>query len=149
MIITPSSSFIRPADTTAYASGDLVANSTTAGNVVPLTFDMSIKSGVVGYVRLRKSGSTATSATFALHIFTERPIVTNGDNGALAVSTEGSFLGTVACDLSIGAFAKGSDLPDTKADRRLFGLLEATAAYTPASGEVFTAWLEIGDGSGR
>jgi hypothetical protein len=29
-----SASFTRPADTTAYASGDLVANSTTAGSVV-------------------------------------------------------------------------------------------------------------------
>lgn len=30
----PIVSFTRPADTTAYASGDLVANSTTAGSVV-------------------------------------------------------------------------------------------------------------------
>ena len=33
-----SQSFTRPGDTTPYASGDLVANSTTAGSVVPLTF---------------------------------------------------------------------------------------------------------------
>ena len=32
--INSSASFTRPGDTTAYASGDLVANSTTAGSVV-------------------------------------------------------------------------------------------------------------------
>jgi hypothetical protein len=31
-------SFTRPADATAYASGDIVANSVTAGSVVPLNF---------------------------------------------------------------------------------------------------------------
>lgn len=33
LITTLSGSFTRPSDTTAYASGDLVANSTTAGSV--------------------------------------------------------------------------------------------------------------------
>ena len=42
----------RPADTTAYASGDLVANSTTAGSVTPLTFNAGASQGSVLFARI-------------------------------------------------------------------------------------------------
>lgn len=167
MIRTPSDSFARPADTTAYTAGDLVANSTTANDVVPLAFNVGNfphKSGVIGYARLFKDDETETNANFTLHLFSESPVVTNGDNGAFAVSTAEHYLGAVPCDMSSGAFATttdvikrfpvldgtspvviGFDASGDHTQRELYGLLEAEAAYTPASGEVFKVTLEIGD----
>ena len=169
MIITPSDEFIRPADTTAYASGDLVANSTTAAVVIPLKFSLEglkIKCGVVGFVRLFKDDETTTAATFTLHLFAKSPTVSSGDNAALAIATAEYHLGEIACDMSSNAFATSTDiiqrfqvldlnnsspsmiafdLRDDPSGDALYGLLEAGAAYTPASGERFRVWLEIGD----
>ena len=177
MIITPSSSFTRPANTTAYADGDLIANSTTAASVTPLEFklnDLDRKSGCVGFVRIFKDYQTVTNATFDLLLFTQSPTVTNGDNGALAVSTAQYYIGTVACDMSSDAVASSTDAAkrfpilstvssisypgliafDVEREAgaigslSLYGLLKARAAYTPASGEQFTVTLEIGDDGG-
>ena len=169
MIITPYDSFTRPANTTAYAQGDLIANSVTAASVVPLKFNItpvSMRRGCIGFVRVAKSNATATLATFKLHLFTSAPVVTNGDNGALQVASTEGWIGTVACDMATGGFAKAttglkkrfqclgaSDLPsllcfDAVSENFLYGLLEADAAYTPASGELFKVTLEIGDDGG-
>jgi acetyl-CoA acetyltransferase len=68
-----SSTITRPADTTAYAAGDLVANSTTAGSVTPFIFDLSLGRGLaissIQRVRLFKSAASATLAQFILHLF--------------------------------------------------------------------------------
>ena len=171
MIITPSSEFIRPANTTAYVAGDLVANSTTAAAVVPLCFNIEAfkkRSGVVGFVRLFKDDETTTNANFSLHLFTKAPSVTAGDNAAIAISTSEYWFGTVACDMSSGAFATSTDLisrfqtlhgstpglfafdvHNNEVPKELYGLLEAEAAYTPSSGERFKVWLEIGDDGGN
>jgi hypothetical protein len=45
-----SARFTRPSDTTAYASGDLVANSTTAGSVVPMSFPAWSTSQAASYL---------------------------------------------------------------------------------------------------
>ncbi len=41
-IIQLSASFSRPADNTAYGTGDAIANSTTGANVVPMTFTLPV-----------------------------------------------------------------------------------------------------------
>ena len=38
LIMSPGASFTRPNNGTAYTSGQLVANSTTAGSIIPLSF---------------------------------------------------------------------------------------------------------------
>lgn len=157
MIITPSYTFARPADTTSYTSGDLVANDVDAADVVPMSFDLSkyghAASGKIRRVRLFKDDETVTAATFNVHLFSSSPVVTNGDNGAFAVSTAAGFLGTVAVDMSSGAFATTTDLakaavanPEINVDLgagKIYGLLEVTGGYAPSSGEVFTVTLEI------
>lgn len=157
MIIRPIYSFTRPSDTTAYAAADLVANSTTAGSVVPMSFDLSKYgtggSGKIRRVVLYKSTATVTLATFNLHLFSQSPVVTNGDNAAFAVSTAEFFLGTIACDLATGAFATSADVgkafvanPEINVDLgggKAYGLLAAGAGYTPASAEVFKVTLEV------
>jgi hypothetical protein len=82
---TASANFTRPADTTTYAQGDLVANSTTAGSVTPLALTAARVSGGGGVIRkfrLIKSTASLTNAQFRVHLFNALPTVANGDNAA-------------------------------------------------------------------
>lgn len=159
-----SANFTRPADTTAYAAGDLVANNVTAGSVVPLTFDVNgsqVSQGqcVIQRARLHKSSNVPTLATFRLHLFagtpdiaSVAPTVANGDNGVLSVSSVlTGYLGFIDIDQAtnslVGA-ATGCAKPGAPANPiyhgggQIYGLLQAQAAYVPTSGEVFTVVLE-------
>lgn len=146
----------RPADVIAYASGDLVANSTTAGSVVALVFDVGRepKEGVViTKARIRKSGTSATNASFYLHLYRRAPTVTNGDNGVYLSNEADDYLGAFnivsMMAFSDGAAGNGAALVGnfiaTKpiVSNSIFGLLEARGAYTPASGEMFDIALEL------
>jgi hypothetical protein len=150
----PSASFTRPADTTAYASGDLVANSTTVGSVVPLTFSRCTRgggnSGQVRRVRISKTGTSITNTTVRVHLFSVLPTVsTNGDNGAITIATGAAgYLGQV--DVVINqAFTDGAAGQLTTEINHnsvtLYGLLEARGAWTPASAEVITVSLECAE----
>lgn len=148
--------FNRPADTTAYASGDLVANSTTAGSVVAPSIALNPANGGLGRIRrckLKKSGTSVTNAAFRVHLFRTAPTVTNGDNGVW-LPTESGYVGSfdVTVDKAFSDGAVGLGLPTVGTDitfsqpadkKRLFILLEARGAYTPASAETFTVSLEL------
>jgi hypothetical protein len=152
--------FTRPADTTAYASGDLVATSTTAGSVVPLTFQVSRSrdgSVIVWRARVRKSGTGLTNAQFRLHLYDAATITcANGDNAAWSTNGVAGYLGyidvTIDKAFTDGAYGDGVPLSATQVAEILvklstrttiLGLLEARAAYAPASAEVFTVTLEL------
>lgn len=167
MIITPYASFSRPANTTAYAQYDLVANSATAGSVVPLKFGISklgYGTGRIVGARILKDDATATNADFIIHLFSTSPTASVGDNtqfntsGVLGVSSVDSYLGSIAVDMTSGAVADADALIESVAasvnlyfdleldadhGRVIYGLLEADQAYTPASGETFKVWLFI------
>lgn len=146
----PSANFTRPADTTAYASGDQVANSTTAGSVVPMTFSPCTKgagrSAQIRRVRISKTGTSVTNTSVRLHLFNVLPTVTAGDNAAIVIaSAAASYLGQI--DVTIGqAFTDGAAGQATTEinfnSLSLYGLLEARGAWTPASAEVITVTLE-------
>lgn len=157
-IHTPYSSFTRPANTTAYAQNDIVADNTTAASITPLSWGVGAvgAAGIIRGVRLYKSGTTVTNGSFRIFLFTATPgTPTNGDNGAFGVASAADYLDLVAVDLSSGALAGGTTgaskrsaavaipfrLPST-ADK-LYGLIDVQAAYTPASGETFRVTLEI------
>lgn len=167
MIITPYASFARPGNTTAYAQADLIANSATAAEVEPLRFGVSklgYGTGRIVGARILKDDATATNADFILHLFSTEPTSTAGDNeqfnnsGVLACSVD-SYLGAIVIDMTSGAVADADALIEsvtiqttplyfdleleTNAGRVIYGLLEADAAYDPASGEVFKVWLFI------
>jgi hypothetical protein len=155
-------SFTRPNDTTAYASGDLIANSVTAGSVVPMAFPLSFSSGTgqtrITRARFFKSGTTATLSTFRLHLYEASPTCANGDNGAWSTNKAANYLGSIdsapllypftdGCAQS-GAAAAGSEMilrlsPGN--GTTIYGLLEARAAYVPAAQEVFTITIECMD----
>lgn len=159
----PVASFSRPNNTTAYGAADLIANSATAASVSPMEF--IVTHSVAGGARIRrarmyKSQDSLTNATFRLHLFRTSPTVGGGDNAAIAVTTAvTTWLGTFAFDMTSGnspdVFSTGGNvdaavpLNGTDINVRLtsgtsvYGLLEATAAYTPAANETFTVELEV------
>jgi len=151
---TAPASFTRPADTTAYASGDLVANSTTAGSVTPMTLSAANAAGgevSIRRVRLQKSGTGVTNAAFRLHLYRGLPTVANGDNGVWSSSGAANYLGSIDVtvdkamtdgSVGYGAAAVNANIAFLRGTA-LYGLLEARGAYTPASGEVFTVEAEV------
>lgn len=154
---TISARFARPADTTAYASGDLVANSTTAGSVIPLAMraHRSRKGGMtrIRRVRLLKSGTGITNASFRVHFYSTQPSVTNGDNGVW-LSTQSGYLGSVdvAVDrvfsngaAGVGNLADNAEIlaTTTTARQNIFALIEARGTYTPGSAEAFTVEADV------
>ena len=150
--VSDEQTFVRPADTTAYANGDLVANSTTAGSVTALTFatpGLTKGIGMIRHVRLRKTNATATNATFKLHLFNTSPLApTNGDNGAFVPAGIAGYLGQVAITMIAGtagcAGVASAAIPVTGATSdTLYGLIEATAAYTPGSAETIGAQIVV------
>jgi hypothetical protein len=155
-------SFTRPADTTAYAVGDLIANSTAAASVA-LTFQAARMLGGNGRItgaRAFKSNPSLTAAQMRLHLFRLKPVPTVGDNGVfnsgtalacnMALASLGYFDFTFDRAFSDGAHALAPPnvgaqrifgTPTTSMD--IFGLVEARAAYTPLSAETFTFILEV------
>lgn len=153
--VNPTANFTRPADTTAYASGDTVANSVTAGSVTPLTLTAArVAAGtfMCHRLKLHKSGTSVTNAAFRVHLFKTSPTSASGDNAAISMTGVAGYLGYV--DIVIDqAFTDGAAgfsslaMSDTivslASGTSLFALLEARAAYTPISAEVFTLTAEI------
>lgn len=154
-IIDTSVSFTRPANTTAYSSSQLVANSTTNTSVVPLKFYIGYgQTFKVCKAGVKFNSATNTNAQFKLHLYNQSPTVTNGD-GAAWLSTESGYQGNIAIDCTAQTFSDNSkgigvyintsvEIPllcVCDANNFLYGLLMATAAYTPTSAEVFTVNL--------
>lgn len=154
-VALPSYNFTRPSDTTAYASGDLVANSTTAASVVAMSWSLGRTcDGFIRSLALWSSDNDLTNASFRVHFYSANPVSaapTNGDNGVYAVAVTGAnsiYLGSIdiTFDRTINdADAWGGGVPGVGAEinfagiATLYALIEARAAYTPASAEVFTA----------
>ncbi len=144
--------FTRPSDTTQYAAGDLVANSTTAGSVVPLVFAIPRGLGknlkFIGVKMTKSDGADITGAVFRTWLFSASPTVTNGDNGAIAGDwAAAGYIGR----LQGGTMLLGDDAVDATyvdvnaqvyhylgTETLIYGLIEATGTYTPASAETFT-----------
>jgi hypothetical protein len=153
----PSATITRPGDTTQYADGDLVANSTTAGSVTAMEFtflNRNQRSCCVRGVRINKTGTSVTTAVFRLHLFSASPGVANGDNSAFVPSVMSGWLGRVEVTVdeagTAGAAGRAAiadgihiALAGPQTSVTLYGLLEAKGTYTPANAEVFTLTLEV------
>lgn len=152
--VANSITFTRPANTTQYASGDLVANDATAASVVPPQVSVVPLAGLylaIKRIQLIKSTTSVTTPAFRVHFYTVKPTVTNGDNGAW-ISPKAGYLGSidVTADRAhsdgasgFGANAAGSEIIAVPATGRLLWLLiEARATYTPGSSETFTVRVE-------
>lgn len=154
-IFVASATLTRPADTTAYALGDLVANSTTAGSVVPTSFAVARQnggSGRVNAIRLFTSSTVLTNAQFRIHFYSAAPTFTNGDNGVwlttgyvagapIYVGSADVVVNTAFSDGAVGqGYATyGPYVPFIAASgsQTIYAVIEARAAYTPISAETF------------
>lgn len=156
----------RPADTTAYAANDLVGASTSVSdtNVVEIANAVPAAGQAlrIERVRLAKSTNVTTNAQFRLHFFEARPTLGVGDNGALgaltALAVDATMrhhagyvdvtidrAGDATADGSVGVAVPviGTSLtvaPFTGTS--IFVVIQALAAYTPASAEVFRPIIE-------
>lgn len=144
-LAVPSATFTRPTDTTAYVAGDLVANSVTAGSVVPLSLSVGRFTGATGrikQVRLSKSTATLTNAVFKVHFYTVSPTPANGDNAAWSTDQAATYIGSVGVTMD-RAFTDGTfglsdtDLGYVAVAQTIYALIEAGAGYGPGNAEVF------------
>ena len=157
LITNPSGSFSRPADTTAYAIGDLVANSTTAGSVTPISVTAARVAGgsfMLRRLKLKKTNVSTTNAQFRIHIYSAAAAITctNGDNGAWSTNQSANYIGAfdvivdrVFTDGSVGMATPvvGFEMSvDLSSGTDFYALIEARAAYTPTSGETFTVTVD-------
>lgn len=143
--------FTRPDNTTAYEDGDLVANSATAGSVVPLAFKIpNRRSCIIRGASVSKSDQTDVSgATFTLHLFRSSPTPANGDNGAISTNIADK-IGTINVgqhvaytDDSYVMTYGGNFYVDSGSSQVIYGLLECDGAYTPAAQETFTVGIVV------
>lgn len=146
-------SFTSPVATATYSDTDLVANSATATAVVPLSWHVGPQGGNITHARLTKSdGSDVANATFTLHLFGESPTVANGDDGTISYDvTASQFLGKLAFAIMVAGTDDGSTQlrlgdtgflqPFSVGYSTIYGLLEAKAAYTRPTLEVFSCTL--------
>jgi len=150
-----SASFTRPANTTQYTAGDLVANNATAGSVTPMELSVAREAAGSVFIKrvlLRSTGTAVTDGDFIVHFFTQSPTVANGDNAAFSCNKSAYYLGSasvvydqVFTDGVNGATTTTFTGIDVKLDggRSVYALIEANDTYTPASGEVFTLTVEV------
>jgi hypothetical protein len=155
---TPTATFARPTNTTPYSTGQLVANSTAAGSVAPLTLPVARFTGGTGQLwrcRVRKSTASLTNAVFRVHIFSgpAAPTVANGDGGVFLPNNVANYIGafnvTLDCAFSDGAIGIGTPsfggavvFATDPSTQNLWALIEARGAYTPGNAEVFGVTLE-------
>ena len=151
-----SGQFNRPADTSAYAVGDLIANNTTAGSVAALVLDVGRAAGIpfVGRrVRLKSDDTAFKNATIRVHLFRNQPTPTVGDNGVFNTSEtyavpENDYIGYVDVTLSqqfsdgmVKGFAS-VDFISSPVGTTIWALLETRTAVTPQSAKLFHLTLE-------
>lgn len=157
---TVSTNFTRPADTTAYAAGDAVTNSTSSPAI--LTFDAVARanagSGVIIGAVLIDSANQATKGQFELWLY-DTSFSADNDNAAFTPSDAETetligvipFLVPYVGDAQSGAsgncvFPVGNlSIPYTcgGSSDDIFGLLVVRNAYTPVSAEKFTVRLFV------
>lgn len=158
--------FTRPADTTAYAAGDVIADSTSAATI--LTFrgcaGNDDEAGAIHSVLLIDGADQATKLNADLFLFDTAPTSYGNDNAAFTPTDAElqtlvgviSLDGTTAANLKEGDATSGAggnvliqqtglNMPFRCAagSTKLYGVLVARNAYTPVSAETFRLKLGV------
>jgi hypothetical protein len=147
----------RPADTNAYAIGDIVAQSVTAGSCSALALAVATsvdRPGAIIRCRLKVDNQAWLSAVVAVHVFRDPPTFSNGDNAAYAGGlTESNYIDAFDVTLSdqFSDYVSGIGVargPRFMAFRphagtqNVYCVLETKTAVTPASAKTFTIEFE-------
>lgn len=148
----------RPANTDAYAAKDVVSDSTSAPTVLTFANFARVNqgSGIIVRARLMTDQKTCT-AGFRLHLFHTAPTAINDNSPYLllyanaanrigmidfpAMTSEDSTNSTAAATMrpsSDGSYGTPNLwYQAAAASRAIYGVLETTSAFTPASGQKF------------
>lgn len=154
---TPTSVLTRPANTTAYSAGNLIASSTTAGSVVVPSFTATPNAQGHGSIKRLRLTTNKTSGMAGIQVnvdlWSAAPTFTNGDGGAYAVATgAAAYLGSAQVTLAqAGDGAYGIATPNIgdainfalASGQAIYWSLSAVGVFTPASGQTFTLQPEI------
>lgn len=148
--------FTRPSNTTAYSAGDVVSDNATA--TTKMTFSDITKEGGCGVIvgAMIITDKKSITPQLRLHLFTSSTPTVSADNAAhqeLYVDVA-SKVGTIDfAAMSTPADTSNSTLSRTQnfsvnvpfrlasGSKKLFGVIEAIDAFTPASGQKFTVIL--------
>jgi hypothetical protein len=151
IIANPTSTLTRPANTTAYASGELIANSTTAGSVVVPSFTVPASGVGIQRIRLKTNATTGWGGVNILVTLwgAVAPTYTNGDGGTYAPATTGDMLGQYMVTLNqYGDAASGNGAIVVGSVAALAGYstlywdAQIQSAATPISGQTFKLTAE-------
>lgn len=160
----PMTGVTRPANTTPYAANEVVCGSPCNAMTLTLVANPSvqgIQATLANRVLLTKSGPGTTNAGFNLLLFSQPPTMPAADQSAYVgpyAADLKSYLGQAQCstpnstnDASASVWFECTlSNPNSSGvtvfqrqptGTQVWGVLQATGAYTPASGEVFTAYL--------
>ena len=159
-VVEAQDSVTRPADTNAYTKADAISDhATTATTAGYFTLNLLTQNGGsarITDVTLHKSATNVTNATFWLLLFTTVPALAGiTDNGACTI-TDAEMLeckGMVPFAAASWAECGTGDVQTVtlnspigivcaSGSSTIYGILIAGAAYTPASGEVFTVTVK-------
>lgn len=153
-VIEVQDSVTRPADTTAYADGDAIsdnATTPTAAGYFIFTFNHKAGGGLTFKdFTLHKSDHDTTNATFNLLLFTTLPALAGFEDNAAIAITDAEMLeckGVVNFPAASWVNVGTGDVMTVPSEicvvpastgSTVYGILQAGAGYTPASGEIFT-----------
>jgi hypothetical protein len=157
-LVKVSTSVTRPSDTTQYAVGDAVTNSTSS----PAVFELDL--GTAGAVaaqaieirKLAVVSSAKQSVLPFLNVFLSNATFTaTNDNSALDIAdaTQEAGGAWINCDIQnytasnsrVAYLGAAQPMVLAAADTKLYGTLQSANTYTPVSGEKFTviAWIAL------
>ena len=142
----------RPANTTAYAIGDVVGANTARPFIFRLINRVPGEPFWILKALLLSSNAPTTTGIFDLHLYQHHPTPA-ADNAAFAPSMNesASLVGTITFDVAYKLSALTYYYPSelsclhvvpASVGQDLFGVLVAGSAYVPASGEQFVPILE-------
>lgn len=158
-VIVATSTTTRPADTNAYAGGDLVANSTTAASVVALSAavsDLNDAPVLIESIVIDASDPLlgAQGVTFRLYLYNSNPAsstgIQGGDNTALSIKKAGfvatfvgAFIPFFDGSMAICVPEYGARVVTTPATggKTLYTLQQILVAFTPVASTTFVHTL--------
>ena len=146
VVFKSNTSFTRPANTTAYATGDVITDSTSASTILEFTNAGDQNSQFIELSNVVLTTSKSAGAPgLNLWLFDTEPAVPN-DNAAMTLTDAENNTVVAVIPLSnkytatLNGIVNGGDLTTMVrlgASESLYGILVATGAYTPISEEVF------------
>ncbi|HWT46726.1 MAG TPA: hypothetical protein VN085_12205 [Vicinamibacterales bacterium] len=164
--VTATATFTRPANTTAYTSGDIVSNSASATTLMKFARMARSCAGSGALVKARLvTDNTSDTSSYRLYLYTksEAGLTIPADNAAattlyadkdklvgyidFAALTKASGTNTAAHALWTGGIGSTTEpsgelfYVTDAADTALYGVLVVLGALTPTSGQNF--WVEL------